>query len=217
MDGCRVAADAGDEDVGSILKRGYESVESPGSSTACVLCLSDDFLRVANLGDSGFMLLRREESKFDSGDRRSMPGVQWTVTAASTEQLHSFNCPVQLGTSSSDTAECADIAEIRVERGDVALSCTDGLLDNVWENEIADLCAEAFRESDACSGDDASMLREAAETFCKMLLEKASTNANDQIKRSPFEANAKRWGFRYRGGKMDDITAIVSVVLPGGA
>jgi protein phosphatase PTC7 len=213
MNGCKDAAeDKGLESASDILGYGFDCVESPGSSTACVISITENnILQVANLGDSGFFLLRKDESKYDSGDRRSPPPIEWAVVAATTEQLHSFNCPVQLGTSSNDTVECADVSAIELEVGDVTVCCTDGVLDNVWEDEISTLCADAFKESDACDG-DMDMMREATELFCQNILDLAVRYAEDTERRSPFEANAKRWGFRYRGGKMDDITVVVSLV-----
>ncbi len=213
MNGCKNAAEEKNMKTASdILGYGFDSVTSPGSSTACVISITENnILQVANLGDSGFFLLRKEESRFDSGDRRSPPPIEWAVAAATTEQLHSFNCPVQLGTSSNDTVECADISAIELEVGDVTVCCTDGVLDNVWEDELAALCAESFKESDACEG-DMEMMAESAETFCQNILNLAVTHSEDTERRSPFEANAKRWGFRYRGGKMDDITVVVSLV-----
>ena len=51
-----------------------------GSSTACILALEGATLHAANLGDSGFMVVRRNKVMFKS---RS--------------QQHQFNYPFQLG------------------------------------------------------------------------------------------------------------------------
>lgn len=51
-----------------------------GSTTACVLCLEGERLHAANVGDSGFMVVRENEIVF-----KSPP------------QQHSFNFPYQLG------------------------------------------------------------------------------------------------------------------------
>lgn len=219
MHGCKEAADIGMESPIDILRSGFQRVQSQGSSTACIICVRDDTLEVGNLGDSGFILLRKTESKFDSGDRRSPPQLEWTTVAKSIEQLHSFNCPVQLGTSSTDTADSADLIAITVEDGDVAVCCTDGILDNVWEDEISSICSDAFQKYDEAivqnydRVEDFKKLRvEATEAFCSMLVKVATDNAESKTRRSPFEANAKRWGYPYRGGKMDDITVVVSLV-----
>jgi protein phosphatase PTC7 len=51
-----------------------------GSSTACVVCLNGAQLHAANLGDSGFMVVRDGKLVFESP-----------------AQQHSFNFPYQIG------------------------------------------------------------------------------------------------------------------------
>lgn len=51
-----------------------------GSSTACIVCLNGAQLHAANLGDSGFMVLRDGKLIFESPS-----------------QQHSFNFPFQVG------------------------------------------------------------------------------------------------------------------------
>ena len=122
------------------------------------------------------------------------------------------------GTSSSDTADSADLLVVTVQHGDVCLTCTDGLLDNVWENEILQICTEAFAPCEAegkTSTSTAISEQQCTQQFCSLLADAATLYANDKKKRSPFEANAKRWGFQFRGGKLDDITCIASLVEGG--
>ncbi|CAO3586668.1 unnamed protein product [Absidia cylindrospora] len=57
-----------------------------GSTTACIVVLCQDELRVANLGDCGISVIRRNNYVFRSE-----------------EQQHSFNFPYQLGTASFDS------------------------------------------------------------------------------------------------------------------
>ena len=58
----------------------FWDVLQQGSTTACVLCLEGEQLHAANVGDSGFMVVRENEIVF-----KSPP------------QQHSFNFPYQLG------------------------------------------------------------------------------------------------------------------------
>jgi len=216
MAGCKHAAQQEGSNVPvEILRQGFSNVQSQGSSTACVVCIEGNVLRVANLGDSGFYLLRKTEPVHDSGDRRSVAQLEWTVVAATVEQLHSFNCPVQLGTSSSDTADSADLSAVEVEPGDITICCTDGLLDNVWEDEIVRLCADAFKEIDSLAEEDvtADLKAKSVKALSNTLMETAFEFSESKVRRSPFEANAKRWGYRYRGGKMDDITCVCAWVV----
>ena len=95
-----------------------------GSSTACLMMLSHTDLKLytTNIGDSGFLVVRRGE-----------------VVHRSHEQQHYFNTPFQLSLPPTelqsqvlaDRPESADQYEFSVEDGDVILLATDGLFDNV--------------------------------------------------------------------------------------
>jgi len=56
-------------------------------------------------------------------------------------QQHSFNMPFQLACPGpdqySDTCESATVYELELEAGDVILLATDGVLDNMWDEQIA--------------------------------------------------------------------------------
>ncbi|CAA0812803.1 Probable protein phosphatase 2C 55 [Striga hermonthica] len=107
----------------AVLEEAYRRTTASGSSTACVVELSaDGVLQAANVGDSGFLVVR--------GGR---------VVYRSPVGRRSFNCPYQLGIT-KDGPEVAEEIEVRgVERGDVVVVATDGLFDNVHAREIADV------------------------------------------------------------------------------
>lgn len=73
-----------------LLASAFENLSKPprpvGSSTACVLVVHQDMLYSANLGDSGFLVIR-------AGD----------VVFRSREQQHYFNAPFQLSLPPVDT------------------------------------------------------------------------------------------------------------------
>lgn len=73
-----------------------------GSSTATVVVLNGTTLETVNLGDSGFVLLRKE-------------GDKYKIFHRSKEQQHSFNMPYQLGTWSQDRPEHGDKLDLTVE------------------------------------------------------------------------------------------------------
>jgi protein phosphatase PTC7 len=109
-----------------------------GSATYCIVSLdatSDELrkaekhsdavigqLRSANLGDSGFMLYRRNALVFRSQ-----------------EQQHSFNFPLQLGENSEDTPNSADVFNFPVESEDLVIVGSDGLFDNVHDANVTQL------------------------------------------------------------------------------
>lgn len=66
-------------------------------------------------------------------------------------QQHDFNMPFQLATPGpeqySDTSESATVYELELEPGDVVLLATDGVLDNMWDDQIAAVIHECLRVS----------------------------------------------------------------------
>ncbi|KAG0266978.1 hypothetical protein DFQ27_009255 [Actinomortierella ambigua] len=90
-----------------------------GSSTACLAILRDDELRIANLGDCGISVIRNNEFIFRTE-----------------EQQHSFNYPYQLGTGSSDRPTDAQVFTVKVKNGDIVVMGTDGIFDNLFDEDI---------------------------------------------------------------------------------
>ncbi|XRB03522.1 protein phosphatase [Pycnococcus provasolii] len=166
-----------------------------GSSTACVCAIGDEVteafpparaLTCANLGDSGFVLIRDGE-----------------VVALSESQQHNFNFPYQLGSDpGSDTPDQADQYMINMRAGDVLVVGTDGLFDNVYNEEIVSLVKEASQVGSVSP----DKLAEAIASF-------ASFKADQPSSRTPFADAARAAGLRFEGGKMDDITVVVSTAL----
>ncbi|CAE7357210.1 Pptc7, partial [Symbiodinium pilosum] len=131
---CEAAAQDGSLDAGEILTEGFETVirESSrhlvGSSTACIASLdcSAGELDVANLGDSGALVVRPNGH----------------VCLETKEQQHYFNCPYQLVCvpqvragfmSGGDLPASSEKYSTQVRAGDVLILATDGFFDNVWK------------------------------------------------------------------------------------
>eukprot|EP00967_Tisochrysis_lutea_P085190 scaffold119390_cov17-Tisochrysis_lutea.AAC.1 len=90
------------------LNAGHQQTKVPGSATACVMQLDPEHktLEAANLGDSGFMVIRNKRS-----------------IAKSRALQHYFDCPLQFGAfpefvEATDTAEMADTYSIPLAPGD---------------------------------------------------------------------------------------------------
>lgn len=168
-----------------------------GSSTACVMMLShrDQMLYTANIGDSGFLVVRDGK-----------------IVHRSQEQQHYFNTPFQLSLPPSDMAsdvlsdnpESADRYEFNVEDGDVIMLATDGIFDNVPESilmeEISPICG--------CSDLDHQKLQQCANSIA-LIARKLSQN---ETFLSPFARNAQANGFNMVGGKQDDVTVVLAKV-----
>ncbi|KAG8738414.1 hypothetical protein FRC10_006909 [Ceratobasidium sp. 414] len=98
----------------------FRATGTAGSSTALVAVLRDGELSVAHLGDCMLAVVR--DGKF---------------VVRSEEMQHSFNFPYQLGPHSSTTPRTdAQLIKERVVPGDIVILASDGLGDNLWDEEV---------------------------------------------------------------------------------
>jgi len=172
------------------LEAGFEMTNETGSSTVCIgKMTTDGIFRVANIGDSGFLIIRNEE-----------------ILLQSSEHQHQFNFPYQLGRNKygephgEDRPSDAEIYQITLEEGDVVVMGSDGLLDNVWPKEILDYINKQPKNPIALADGLASMAYHASQQDDNFV---------------PFFQRAKEEGVQfasYRGGKEDDITVLVGIV-----
>lgn len=165
-----------------------------GSSTACIVVLdrTSHRLHTANLGDSGFLVVRGGE-----------------VVHRSDEQQHYFNTPFQLsiappeaeGVVLSDSPEAADSTSFDVQLGDIILTATDGLFDNMPDYMI-------LQELKKLKNSNYESIQQTA----RSIAEQAHELAYDPNYMSPFAQFACDNGLNVRGGKPDDITVLLSIV-----
>ncbi|XP_017099989.2 protein phosphatase PTC7 homolog fig [Drosophila bipectinata] len=167
-----------------------------GSSTACVVAMhrKDLTLYTANLGDSGFLVLRNGR-----------------VLHRSQEQTHDFNTPFQLTVAPShkrdsfhcDRPEMAAVSRHSLAPGDLVLLATDGLFDNMPESMLLEMLRKFHGVRDERE------LQEGATQVVERARE-LSMNASFQ---SPFALKARANNIFYSGGgKPDDITLILASV-----
>lgn len=162
-----------------------------GSST-CVLASIDPeapYLYTANLGDSGFILLRKE-------------GLDLVTVYESKPQQHQFNFPFQVGTSGDDPAK-AEEKTIQVEHNDLLVMATDGMFDNIFSRDVVDIIRPSLRDTDNLI--DPESISELIATF-------AEKKSLDPRYISPFAKEANRHFYDAIGGKPDDITVVVSQI-----
>ncbi|VDM40875.1 unnamed protein product [Toxocara canis] len=157
---------------------------------ACILIVDQDTLYSANLGDSGFLVLRRGE-----------------VVYRSREQVHYFNAPFQLSLLPDsaraagflgDPPEKAELNSMDLQSGDVVVLATDGLWDNVSENLIVE------QLSNIQPGN--------IQAACNTLALTARRLAFDSRHLSPFAVKASQHGIDAPGGKPDDITLVLLLI-----
>ncbi|KAG8907168.1 hypothetical protein FRB99_005140 [Tulasnella sp. 403] len=176
------------------LRLAYDSVlqdrlVGAGSSTALIATLDarSGLMKAANLGDSGFMVIRNK-----------------AAIHIQAPQTHYFNCPKQLAKLPpsmrsqgiiSDQPEHADSYSCTLRHGDVVLLYTDGVSDNVWPGEMVALSALVMRQG----GTENEQAQGIADAILLYTQEYAAALA----------------GERWYGGKIDDAT-VVSVLVSEG-
>ena len=177
-----------------ILQASYAHVSRRrdlGSATACIVSIvgSGEAVRVetANLGDSGLMHLRK-----------SVAG--WEVVARSEEQQHTFNCPIQLGSESADVPSDAQLMSHAVYDGDFLICGTDGIFDNLFDDELVELVTEASEAHAQAGGGNGGLFD--VDALCTMIIRVATVIANDMEVVTPFSENAAGYGYDALGGKV---------------
>eukprot|EP00287_Rhodomonas_sp_CCMP768_P008363 CAMPEP_0196724370 /NCGR_PEP_ID=MMETSP1091-20130531/6248_1 /TAXON_ID=302021 /ORGANISM="Rhodomonas sp., Strain CCMP768" /LENGTH=311 /DNA_ID=CAMNT_0042066479 /DNA_START=26 /DNA_END=961 /DNA_ORIENTATION=+ len=170
----------------AILERAVAAVHGSQIPGSCTICMSmlfpDGKLHVLNLGDSGLRVVGKNHS----------------ISFATHEQQHSFNYPKQLGIPSTDAPSDGDYSVIDVCSGDIIVLGTDGVWDNLWEQEFLSLLFLARTD------------RGSEERAARMLVEAAQRKGGDRGYFSPFCAHARQAGIaNCLGGKLDDTTALV--------
>jgi protein phosphatase PTC7 len=146
---------SGDERLSpkQLLEIGYQkTIRDPtikaGGTTACVAVTDGDGrMRIANLGDSGFLQLRLG-----------------AVHHYSNPQTHAFNTPYQLsltppeilaqamifgGLPLNDKPDRADLADHMLRHGDVLVLATDGVWDNLNSQDILSIVSHHMRATGA--------------------------------------------------------------------
>ncbi|KAI3767201.1 hypothetical protein L2E82_17289 [Cichorium intybus] len=174
----------GSVDPARVLEKAYTKTKSKGSSTACIIALTNQGLNAINLGDSGFMVVRDGCTVFRSP-----------------AQQHDFNFTYQLENgSNSDLPSSGQAFSIPVAPGDVIIAGTDGLFDNLYNNDITAIVVHAVR-----AGLD-------PQVTAQKIAALARQRAMERDRQTPFSAAAQEAGYRYYGGKLDDITVVVSYI-----
>ncbi|XP_031126402.1 probable protein phosphatase 2C 55 isoform X2 [Ipomoea triloba] len=174
----------GSIDPARVLEKAYICTKAKGSSTACIIALTDQGLHAINLGDSGFMVVRDGCTVFRSPS-----------------QQHDFNFTYQLECGNAgDLPSSGQVFKVPVAPGDVIIAGTDGLFDNLYNSDITAVVVHAAR---AGLGPQVTAQKIAA---------LARQRAQDKNRQTPFSTAAQEAGFRYHGGKLDDITVVVSYI-----
>ncbi|XP_065847781.1 probable protein phosphatase 2C 26 isoform X1 [Euphorbia lathyris] len=176
-----------------LLKKAHAATSSTGSATVIVAMLEKHgILKIANVGDCGLRIIRGGQIIF-----------------ASSPQEHYFDCPYQLSSEMvGQTYIDAMVSKVELMEGDTIVMGSDGLFDNVFNEEIVSTMAKHTSVAEAA----------------KALANLANIHSTDSEFESPYALEARSKGFdvplwkkilgrKLTGGKLDDITVVVGRVM----
>ncbi|KAI8335677.1 phosphatase 2C-like domain-containing protein, partial [Choanephora cucurbitarum] len=149
----------------------------------CIVILCQDELRIANLGDCGVSVIRKNDYIFRSE-----------------EQQHSFNFPYQLGTASFDLPTDAQQFTVKIEEGDVIVLGSDGLFDNLYDDEILEEIQKCIDQQTPLEQDHKSrMSKIVPQPISDNLALRAKIVSEDPDNpTSPFQVKAMHEGLYYQ-------------------
>lgn len=174
-----------------LLVAAWKDNKEIGSTTVVVLTLNETGgIKSSLIGDSGYMILRPKPEQTE----------KLSLIYRSTEQQHSFNFPFQIG-SQGDHPSVAFPQSHQVQKGDILVLGTDGLFDNLFDENIISEVEGYLAKSPFSASEIAQKI--ALSAYKKSL---------DSKWPSPFALNARKAGYRTNGGKSDDITVVVARV-----
>ncbi len=176
----------GEDDALNILTDAYEATDQIGSATAIIGVLKPRSwgykVDLIYLGDSSFFVV-----------------TDGNMTLQPTEQEIEFNRPFQLGKLAGGLVYAQEPDEgekfgFNLEYEDMLVLGTDGLFDNLFEDEIMSIISSMENESAA----------NIAEGLAVAAMEKG-----ESLDATPFEKTSRDAGYSHKGGKTDDTTIIV--------
>ncbi|TVU48111.1 hypothetical protein EJB05_07734 [Eragrostis curvula] len=186
MDGCKRFVEsqgASQMSTEEVLAKAADEARSPGSSTVLVAHFDGQVLHASNIGDSGFLVIRNGE-----------------IYTKSKPMTYGFNFPLQIE-KGDDPLKLVQKYAIDLQEGDVIVTATDGLFDNVYEEEVAGVVSKSL-EADLKPTE-----------IAEFLAARAKEVGRTGFGSSPFSDAARDAGYLgYSGGKMDDVTVVVSIV-----
>ncbi|XP_044964907.1 probable protein phosphatase 2C BIPP2C1 [Hordeum vulgare subsp. vulgare] len=110
-----------------VLAMAVVEARSPGSSTGLVAHFDGQVLHVSNIGDLGLLVIRN--------------GQVYAQTKAMT---YGFNFPLQIE-NSVDPSRLVQNYAIDLQEGATIVTTSDGLLDNVYDHEVASIVSKSLK------------------------------------------------------------------------
>jgi protein phosphatase PTC7 len=190
----------------ALLERAYEKTAAsgaPGASTTVILSLAaGNALAWAYIGDSAFAVLRGSKIVFLSTPQRHLSRTSRSkhhfasTPARRKEHLFSFNDPpfqLSVVAARSDSVADAVVGQVAVRTGDVVVAGTDGLFDNVLDDQLERVVQMGTK------------------------LGFSPKNMADIIAAVAYERSNESSSRKLRKGKPGDITVLVAFIVPLGS
>lgn len=207
----RTGGQKGDEHLYDAMQGACASVRKSrvGGGTTCILGALDSsaLLHLFLLGDSGVILLRPTPRRVGSKQV-----LHPRVVFRSVEQTHYFNCPFQVSSedpSPNPVLDTADRIQVRLQENDLLIAATDGVFDNVFDIQIQKMASAFFVGNDGKS-DVHPQLTDLSERIVRMA---RTIGENESTGVTPFSTHARQEGFDVEGGKLDDATVVLGLVV----
>lgn len=181
------------EDPKSLLVTAARNTRNQGSSTLVILSVDESkpILRTSYVGDCGYLIFRPDQE------------MKLQLVHASQEQVKKFNFPYQIGSIGDSPLTALEYTH-EVQDGDIIVAGSDGLIDNMSTDQIA----EHLMNQKGCASWDDFDLNSAATSLADLTYQYSLDEDYD----SPFAKGARAAGFSYKGGKSDDITVVIGQV-----
>lgn len=206
-----------------LLTRAFSQVKDPGSATVLLCVLNgNNCMNCLNLGDSKLMILKEENKKilkiFESKEQQHKFNTPYQLTrlpdSNKVESIFNFltpkalrNVPIESKKKifCSDSPEDGETYQICVNEKDILILGTDGLFDNLYDEEIIKIVEDFFLVNDKKSN-----LLPLATKIASI----AKSRSLDSLAQCPFnDKGMKELNINLVGGKVDDITVIVSTLI----
>lgn len=112
----------------------------------------------------------------------------------------------------TDLPKDADTKRFFLKDGDLILLATDGYFDNMYSHETLEMINSGMKPIEETESDDNELVTATIRGLAKTLTDRARRLSLDPKRLSPWAKAAQAHGSNYRGGKVDDITCIVTLV-----
>jgi serine/threonine protein phosphatase PrpC len=160
----------------------------PGGGAVAVVALNRDedrTMSVANVGDCGVMVLRGG-----------------AVVYRTVDQQRAFNFPVRLSADGGTTVQqAADARDVRIEPADVVVLASDGVWDNVDDDSVAELVADACTSAGGGVG--------SCEAAARAVAERARSMSMRGDVSLPVTRSAEVVNVHWPRGRPDSVTVVV--------